>query len=265
MHRSRSGAAFIEHISTQALNSAAVNHPYLQSLRNGDFPDIHLAYQDFAFQYGLYTTQFVRYLSAVIENLERPGHRQILQSNLAEEKGNAQDIDLPPEVLDSIGGQSHASLFRRFQEALGVDADYRGSATDADVGSRWSREFLQLCGINEFVGIGAIGIGTELIVSSIYDQILQGLEAHSHLTMAQRVFFDLHSECDDEHAAQMILIAEELARSSAAIEQIEYGVRRAISLRAGFWDQMLERAQSFSATDSPADEGLHDLRHQTGL
>ena len=105
--------------------------------------------------------------------------------------------------------------------------------------------------MNECVGVGAIGIGTELIVSSIYNQILQGLEAHSNLTMTEHVFFNLHSECDEAHAAQIALIAEDLAIDEMAFEQIEYGVKMAINMRVMFWDKMLERARKLSSSALP--------------
>lgn len=261
MHRHRPGSAFIECLSAEALNSAAVNHPYLQSMRVGDLPNIDLAFKDFAFQYGIYSAAFVRYVSAVIENLSNAEHKQILLSNLAEEQGNTHDVELPPDVLASVIGQPHTSLYRRFQEALGIDADYRKTAHRSQTSLSWSRQFLQICKMNECVGVGAIGIGTELIVSRIYDQILEGLEAHTNLTMTQRVFFDLHSKCDEEHSAQLLLIAEDLAQDRTACEQIEYGTRKAIDMRVAFWDKMLERAHGFPASTSPAIEKLSTIEY----
>lgn len=257
MNRYRPGAAFIKCISTEALSSAAVNHPYLQAMREGDFPNVDLAFKDFAFQYGIYSAAFVRYVSAVIENLSNTEHKQILLSNLAEEQGNTHDVELPPDVLASVFGQPHTSLYRRFQEALGIDADYRKTARRCQTSLSWSRQFLQICKKNECVGVGAIGIGTELIVSRIYDQILEGLEAHTNLTMTQRVFFDLHSKCDEEHSAQLLSIAEDLARDRAACEQIEYGTRKAIDMRVAFWDKMLVRAHNFP----PAIEKLSTIEY----
>lgn len=250
--KSRSGVAFIKRISTEALESAAVNHPYLRAMREGDFPDTDMAFKDFAFQYGLYSCKFIRYVSAVTENLSRAGHRRILLSNLAEELGNTHDVDLPTEVIASVVGQSHARLYRRFQDALGVDAEYRETARQCQAGAFWSQQFLKLCETSESVGVGAIGIGTEFIVSSIYHQVLEGIKAHSGLTMTQRVFFDLHSQCDQEHGAQMLRIAEDLAEDGTACEQIEYGTRMAIDLRVAFWDQMLERARNFPTATSLA-------------
>lgn len=242
------GATFIEQLSAEALDSAAVNHPYLHAIREGDFPDFNRALKDFAFQYSLYSSRFTRYVSAVINNLHNDHHKQTLRTNLAEEQGLSHDVELPPDVMESIAGQPHAVLFRRFQEALGIDSDFRATTDQCQTGLLWSKQFLQLCEMNQYVGVGAIGIGTELIVSSIYNQILQGLNQHSALTMKQHVFFNLHSACDEEHAAQIALIAADLARDSSSCEQIEYGVNMAINMRVMFWDKMLERAQSFPSS-----------------
>lgn len=261
MNRYRLGAEFVKYISADALTSTAVNHPYLQALRTGDFPDTDLAFKDFAFQYGLYSTAFTRYVSAVIDNLSNAEHKQILLSNLAEEQGATHNIELPPDVLASIIGQPHIRLFRRFQEALGVNSGYYKTAQKCQTSLMWSRQFLQLCQKNEYVGVGAIGIGTELIVSRIYNHILEGLKAHSQLTLTQRVFFDLHSECDEQHGAQMLSIAEDLATDRSACEHIEYGARRAIELRVAFWDTMLERANRFPISTSSATENVSTVEY----
>lgn len=259
MYKSDIGTAFIKRICDQSIHSAAVNHPYLTALSTGELPNIELAFKDFAFQYGLYTTNFTRYVSALIKNLSLEKHKNILLENLAEEQGDTHNFDLPSDVLSSIEGIPHTQLFRRFQEAVGVDEAYKKNAEKCQTGHLWSQQFLYLCQMNEYVGVGAIGIGTELIVSSIYRQILKGLEDHSQLNMLEHVFFDLHSECDDEHAAQINLIASELAQSHAACEQIEFGVKMGINLRVMFWDKMLERAQHFPSSNSLTHEKLSTI------
>ena len=236
------GAEFIAALRAEVLDSDAVNHPYLQVFQDGDFPDVDRAFQDFAFEYGCYSEAFTRYVSAVIANLDNEQHRAILQANLAEEQGNAHDADLPPAVLATVAGQPHTVLYRRFQEALGIDAAYRQRQRPSTISLSWQKGFARLCATNACVGVGAIGIGTELIVSRIYEQILTGLKRHSQLTVTQRVFFDLHSECDDKHASDLLMIAENLAQDAEACEQIAYGARAAIAMRVAFWDAMLERA-----------------------
>jgi hypothetical protein len=54
----------------------------------------------------------------------------------------------------------------------------------------------------------------------------------------------------------LLLIAEELAQSPTACEQIEYGTRKAIDMRVAFWDKMLERAHGFPVSTSPSIEKL---------
>lgn len=247
----RVGAAFAAAASEAALKSSAVTHPYLRALRTGDLPNTCLALQDFAFQYGLYSTRFTRYMSAVTRNLSNDEHKRILLANLAEEQGDVHDVELPPDVMATVVGQPHTLLYQRFQNALGAGPDSR-EATPQCPGFVWSEQFLQLCQTNEHVGVGAIGIGTELIVADIYDQILAGLKAHTDLTLTERVFFDLHSDCDHEHAAQVLLITEGLAQNAEACEQIEFGITSAIDMRSTFWDAMLQRALRFPAADSAA-------------
>ena len=261
MSRFPTGASFIERMSTEALASTAVNHPYLDAFCDGSFPNIEFALKDFACQYGIYSAQFIRYLSAVIKNLESEEHQQILQTNVCEEKGDTHDFDLPADILASVAGQPHALLFRRFQEALGIDAVYRVTHQEHGPGQEWSRQYLRLCETDQCVAVGAVGLGTELIVSTIYQKILEGLKNHSQLTLDQRVFFDLHSHCDDEHAEQLKIIATELAQSPEACEKLTLGVHKAIELRTQFWDAMLERANTYS----PITEAVTDLGYEASL
>lgn len=233
-------------------------------MRDGDFPNVGLAFKDFAFQYGLYSANFTHYVSAVINNLSDPKHKKILQCNLAEEHGDTHDVELPQDVLASVEGQPHTVLYRRFQEAIGVDLGNL-EATSECPGLIWSQQFLALCDSNECTGAGAIGIGTEFIVSRIFGQILDGLKVHSNLTMEQRVFFDLHSDCDEKHAADVLTITEDLAQDRASCADIEHGARMAIHMRKEFWDNMLRRARDFPATESHAAKAVSAVGHRKNL
>ena len=104
MNKNKLEISFVERLRTEALGSSAIDHPYLRALKNGDLPDFDWALKDFAFQYGVYSSGFVQYLSAVIERLSCEEHRKILQENLADEQGNLHDIELPSDVLASIKG-----------------------------------------------------------------------------------------------------------------------------------------------------------------
>jgi len=255
MSSSPLGAPFVEHLGAQALKSPAVTHPYLQAIHRGDFPDVDGALRDFAHQYGVYSLRFTDYLSAVIANLRDPKHRAILEENLEEERGHLHDVELPADVVATIDGHPHAELFKLFQTAMGLDLAEEAEHDAGEPGVIWSRRFLELCQTNEYVGVGAIGIGTELIVASIYRQILAGLKAHTQLSITERVFFELHSECDDEHAAQLNLIAADLADNAEAAEQIAYGAQMALTLREQFWNMLLDQRVSKQPRCCPVSEG----------
>lgn len=232
----------IRQICDAALNSTAVHHPYLDALQAGTLPDMRFALQELAFQYGFYSADFIKYVSAVIKNLRSEKHKHILRENLAEENGDTHGLELPEVLLACVEGVSHSELYTRFQESLGIDHGYRQSAAATETVLQWRDDFLQLCQMNECAGVGAIGIGTELLVSQIYSKILQAIRLHTDLSTEQYVFFELHSVCDDEHAGQVIRVCQDLAKNEHACEQIESGARLAIEMRTAFWDEMYERA-----------------------
>ena len=236
--------SFIQSLRAEMLESAAIHHPYLNALCCGDFPDYPAALRDFAFQYGFYSAKFTTFVCAVIDQLEQRTHKQVLLANLAEEQGNVLDVELPPAVMATVDNEPHANLYKRFQRACGVQVDVANGQAPCEAVRFWVQKFQSLCSMNQLVGVGAIGFGTELIVSHIYSQILDGLKQHSDLSHVDRVFFDLHSQCDDHHADQLLLIASELAPDVDTQAQIARGARMAVDLRVAFWDVMLERAYS---------------------
>ncbi len=256
MDRFSFSSTFVSQLCEEAIQSQAVNHPYLHQLATGRLPDTQRAVQDFAVQYGEYSRAFTACLGALIAQLSNARHRDILRHNLEEEEGDTHGVALPEEVLCSVEGVPHAKLFERFQRAAGVDEQdlQCGVCVNAKV---WRAQFLRLCESNEHVAIGALGLGTELIVSRIYQQILQCLIQHTALTPVERVFFDLHSACDDEHAEQMLGITKEMATDTHAMAAIAQGMRAALALRIQFWDCMLERAQAMLTIQRPAESNFH--------
>ena len=93
--------------------------------------------------------------------------------------------------------------------------------------------------------IGAIGIGTESVVKHIYKHITVGIQSYTDLKKYDYVFFELHSEIDDEHGKIMIQIAEDMVKSNSGnFDDIRKGMLKALGLRVMFWDMMLERSKS---------------------
>lgn len=236
----------VEKLVQEAQNHKAVNHPYLFALENGSLNNPELAIKDFSLQYSGYTSWFPRYLTAAISKISSPSHRKHLLDNLSEENGNidAEEIELLKELgieEEWVQGISHPELFKRFQKALGTNENIEiDEATEI-----WREMFLNVVyNGSEAEVIGAIGIGTESIVKYIYKHVTLGIQAHTKLEKYDYVFFELHSEIDDEHGKIMIQIAEDMVEENPeSLTEIRKGMLKALGLRAMFWDMMLERAK----------------------
>ena len=231
---SGTAAQFVGALAADAQAHGAVHHEYLQRFSQGDLPCMRFAIADFSLQYATYSSGFTSYLQAVINSLHSAEHRHQLQDNLAEEQG----------LLDDTGHHiPHAQLFERFRRAAGVSEQQEAEFRPCVTATTWRDLFLQKCQSSQNgVGLGAIGIGTELVVSAIYTQIRQGLREHSALSDADCLFFDLHIDCDDGHADELLRITEDLCSDAEHREAVRFGAISALNLRNAFWDVMLSRS-----------------------
>lgn len=240
----------MEALINEALNHRAINHPYLMALKNGEFKNMDAVLKDFALQYGAYSSWFPRYLTGVISKLESPEHREHLLDNLAEESGHLHDDDI--EAIEAIGikeewvqGIAHPKLFRRFQDAMGIDRE-QPIGIEVEI---WRESFLSLIQDGSSVeAVGAIGLGTETIVKFVYRHLIDAIEKHTKLSLQDYVFFPLHTEVDDAHGLILLRIAKELAKESeGANMELRKGMLKALNLRAAYWDNMYERAKMIDA------------------
>ncbi|MEN8141569.1 MAG: iron-containing redox enzyme family protein [Thermodesulfobacteriota bacterium] len=248
--------AYVHELCRRAENHPAVNHPYLQNLATGNVPDVVAALKDFAGQYYAYSSDFLRYLTATIAQMEERKHREALMANLVEETGqvgeeDASELDKIGIELEWIDGVAHPLLYRRFLKSLGLDDQVLAAESVAEETLIWREMFLDLCLRGEAAqSLGAIGLGTENIVKFIYRPILAAIKEHLDISPRERVFFDLHAALDDEHGAVLTEIAVDYAEKSAKDRQeLKYGMLKALSIRGAFFDAMQKRADSMTPTD----------------
>jgi pyrroloquinoline quinone (PQQ) biosynthesis protein C len=235
----------IKDLIEESLNHRAVNHPYLAALGSGDIPDIHWALRDFADHYYGYSLHFPRYLTTVISKLEEPAHRASLLQNLTEESGHYDDEELAE--LAAIGvqrewieGIPHPQLFRRFREAVGV-THYDPDAEAIELVC-WRESFLTtLTHGSAAEALGALGLGTENIVSTIYVPFVKAI-ARTDLHPHDTVFFPLHTAVDDHHQEALEEISLAFAATPGGKGDLRRGMIKALSLRSSFWDWLYARA-----------------------
>ena len=237
---------FVNSLIAEALAHRATNHPYLYALSSGTLPDNRQALTDFARMYYGYSAHFPRFLTAAISRLEDSAHRKALVQNLTEESGHYHEEELLQ--LEATGirrewivGVSHPELFRRFREALGLFGDE--GLNDIEVVC-WREMFYGTIAHGSAAeAVGALGLGTEAIVCTIYRHFVEAL---SRLALPQKAsaFFPLHCNVDDVHQETLKRIAVDLAHTEEDRHALRMGMRKALQLRAGFWDCLLERAQA---------------------
>ncbi len=230
-----SAAEFVDALCAEALDHPAVDHPYLRRIATGELPNVAWALRDYAYQYAFYSHEFPQYLQGAIASLESAAHRELLLENLEEEQGDPTSGD--PERLP------HTELFARFRRAIGVDASYEAAHKPSTTVEVWRDLALQKCRSEQTgVAIGAIGIGTELVVPTIYTYLLEGIRSFTDLEPDDYFFFTLHAVCDHAHAADLKKISVDIAEQAEHREALRFGVLSALNLRKAFWDIMLSRA-----------------------
>ena len=214
----------------EALAHPVVGHLFLARLASGELP-ARPALRGFARRYRTYSRRFPEFLRATLGVL-RPGHRRLLQDNLDEESGRYGDAELA--ALASAGveaewvvGVPHPELFERFAAAVEAPSQPCPS-TD-----RWCDALLALCWEGPAQAVGALGFGTEAIVSSMYASFLPALERGA-VSPRDGVFFPLHVVVDDDHTASLEAIGRDLDP-----HRMRGAMLRALELRGQFFDELL--------------------------
>lgn len=235
-------AGGIQALAHEALTHVAVRHPLLTRFACGDYRDNEAALRQYAIEYSGYATWFPRYLTSVISRLPAPHHRELLMHNLEEEQGK-----LGPDDCDelrrvginptTVQGVPHPQLFRRFCDGVGIER--RELAQPTPAAARWRHSFESyLRSATAAQAVGALGLGTELIVRPIYEQLVRGIIGMGSLHRDQFVFFELHCLVDDQHQKDLLEIAADLAQAPNGLSELRSGMRNALRLRNEFWDDL---------------------------
>jgi hypothetical protein len=170
----------------------------------------------------------------------------MLLAALTEETGSYSRADLDKLAAAGIEpewivGVPHPELFQRFQVAMGVPP----AAEDEDELEVvcW-RELLLSVIVNgsPAEAVGALGLGTESILRDLYAPLMEGLSRVDGLSPRDTVFFPLHTTVDDHHEASLRAIASSFAETEVGRRDLAKGMRKALVLRASFWDWMYDRA-----------------------
>ena len=187
----------------------------------------HLSKEDFKVlfeQYFLYSKNFTRYLCAVMANMENDLHRSQLSENIWEE-GGGEDIE-----------KRHSEIFRQFLiKGLGVEID---QIQFADFTKQFMSQYLNYCLTKPALeGTAFLSLGTEAIVARLYQILLDGM-INAGVEKEHLHFFELHIECDDDHAETLENILMSFSHLPNFKERCIEGFMEALNLRNQFFNDL---------------------------
>lgn len=207
----------------QRLIARINGHPFLQACRQGRLSRARL--DTFLVQQAKYSAHFTRYLCALMSNLESGEDLVRLAANLVEETGGG-DGSLP-----------HAQLYADMLADFDLQKDQFPTHTETQL---LIDTMYVLCRHpNPAHGLGAMCLGAEAIVPTVYSAIVEG---YGHVGVAaQRLgFFLIHIECDDGHAQTMRDIMAGMAhRQPPSVERMVAAGEMALHARYRFFDRLL--------------------------
>jgi len=199
----------------------------------------HLTRSDFAFlfsQYYLYSSNFTRYLANLLGSCESDLHRSKLSQNLWEESGA-----LEPS-------QRHSALFRDFlRSGLGIEVEAieftSGARHFVDTYLTYSRK------ASAPAAAAFLALGTEGTVSRLYSIFVKGLR-RAGVAEASLRFFQIHIDCDDEHAATLEEIVAHHVGTVESRARAREGMLMALDARKQFFDDLYQSVQTRRVFDT---------------
>lgn len=160
------------------------NHSFLRRCRNGKISLNEL--KGFVVQQGMYSAHFTRYLCALMSNL--PSNNEIfeLAENLFEELGFGDKSSTP-----------HSVIYKNMMKKIGVSPD--GVQAYPETQHLIDTMLAHCRNPNPAYGLGALCLGAEALVPSMYADLIAGFESCG-VPEQDLEFFSIHVACDDGHA-----------------------------------------------------------------
>lgn len=162
-----------------------LNHPFIIRCQLGTVTKEEL--DIFLRQQGHYSSYFTRYLCALMSNLQNNNQVVELARNLFEETGFEGDgSSIPHSVI-------YRNMLNNFSISLNSTPINNETQNLIDTMFEYCKKS------DPAYGLGALCLGAEALVPSLYSAIINGFNS-CHVQDSLIEFFHLHVGCDDAHA-----------------------------------------------------------------
>jgi pyrroloquinoline-quinone synthase len=211
-------------------------HPFLMRCRASE---LNLAeVQVLAVQMYKFSKQFNRILASILATCPDDQAQLVILDNLFDEMGQG---DL---------AQAHPELFRRFTRAIGIEDNELNDIPAEPETQAMIDTYLSLANQYGYLSaLGAVCFASEGIVHSLYTQLYHGIQGAAPLPADALIFFEVHIDVDDGHAAKLAELIEPRLRNDDQAVDMHRAILDAMDARVSFFDGIQRRIQE-SATPS---------------
>jgi pyrroloquinoline-quinone synthase len=209
-------------------------HPFLIRCRSKTLTLSEV--QTLAVQMYKFSKEFNRILASILSHCPDDQAQLVILDNLFDEMGQGDLV------------QSHPELFRRFTRAIGID--------DSELNEMPAEPETQVM-IDTYLGLahqygylsalGAVCFASEGIVNALYTQLYHGIRDAAPLPADALVFFAVHIDVDDGHAAKLADLIEPRLKNETQAVDMHRAILEAMDARVHFFDGIQRRIQ-----DSPS-------------
>lgn len=199
------------------------NHEFLHRCQTGDLflPDIQIL----AVQMYKFSKEFNRILAGILSCCPDENAQLVILENLFDEMGQG-NIN-----------QFHPELFRRFTRALGIDDDTLAALPTAPETQALIETYLKIPhDYGYLAALAAVCYASEGIVNSLYTQLYKGILGATPLPKESLIFFEVHIDVDDSHAAKLEAVIEPYINMIEDNVQIKLAITEAMDARMEFFN-----------------------------
>ncbi|MEH2380238.1 MAG: iron-containing redox enzyme family protein [Nostoc sp.] len=215
------------------VNHPLWNHEFLTRCRTGNLflPDVQIL----AVQMYKFSKEFNRILASILSCCQDESSQLVILENLFDEMGQG-DIS-----------QSHPELFRQFTRALGIDDETLTALPTAPETLALIETYLRMPHKYGYLAaLGAVCYASEGIVSSLYTQLYKGIVGAAPLPKESLIFFEVHIDVDDSHAAKLAAVIEPRITNIEDDIKVKLAITEAMDARVQFFNGIQRKISKYS-------------------
>jgi pyrroloquinoline-quinone synthase len=232
-----SPSSTLRSFSALTQNHPLWQHKFLARCRTGQLtlPEVQIL----AVQMYKFSKEFNRILASILSRCPDESAQLVIVDNLFDEMGQG---DL---------GQAHPELFRRFTRAIGITDESLAVAPTAPETLNLIATYLEIPHQYGYLAaLGAVCFASEGIVNSLYSQLYQGIVGAAPLPQESLIFFEVHIDVDDSHAANLARLLEPRVTTQEQANEINQAILKAMDARVQFFDGVERQLAKLNQSDS---------------